>query len=107
LRTTCEASRAAGEFFIFFGRNHLKRLDSEKLMKINENKRKPFCFPLFSFACRELALWLYFHDPASRSTVAGGLMAASEAACLGRPDTPQSIEMGKTKGPYGKPGRME
>jgi hypothetical protein len=39
-------------FFIFFGRNPLKRLDSEKLMKINESKRKRI---LLSFVFHLLA----------------------------------------------------
>jgi hypothetical protein len=45
---TQDASYEEGEFFYFFARNSLKRLNSEKLMKTNERE---FFFHLLSFAC--------------------------------------------------------
>ena len=52
---TQDASWKGQELFYFFACNHLKRLDSEKLMKTNERN---FAFICFHSICRDFALRL-------------------------------------------------
>jgi hypothetical protein len=67
-----------GKFFIFFARNPLKRLDSEKLMKTNESDFAFICFHGLAFICRDFASRLY---PGAASP---GLKAESSAAAASR-----------------------
>ena len=65
---TQDASYEEGEFFYFFARNSLKRLNSEKLMKTNERNFPFICFRLLAFICGNLASRLY-----PRAQVGAGL----------------------------------